>query len=277
MESLTLSETKTVGESISASSTLIQNLRKCAKEDTSILPKITELKNAAPGALYRDGQKGAPARGKVGEETPFYEFKGLPEKSIPYDEGKHKCPFECYMNGSGQLFNYGENECGDLFITFEEEAEEEGKEKQISGLFIIRKKENKYAMPGGIKDDADETAADTGVREFFEEAFDKISPSGYEEVCEILLKGKPKLVKKDTMDDNRNTNWSFVTSTIINIHHKGSEVKANMEKIRKLISHNEKETLGAEICKITPEFREKYVWNTHLKLIDAIYNYYTTN
>ena len=54
MQSLKLSET--VCESISTRNTLIKNLRKCAKEDTSILPKITELKNAAPGALYRVGQ-----------------------------------------------------------------------------------------------------------------------------------------------------------------------------------------------------------------------------
>ena len=274
MESLTISERESESvscASVSASTTLIENLRKCAREDTSILSKLTELKKVAPGTLYRDGQKGAPARGKVGEEVPFYEFHGLPAKTTPYDETKHKCPFECYMNGSGQLFHYGENECGDLLLTFEDE------DGGVSGLFIIRKKEKVHAMPGGITEDSDPTAADTGLREFTEEVCDGISPSEYEELCKILLLGKPKLIKKDTMDDNRNTNWAFVTSTIMNIHFKGPGVKAIIEALRKFMRLNEKETLGAEICKITPEFIEKCVWSTHAKVIEAVRKYYTSN
>lgn len=242
-------------------------LRLCALAKKGILPPLTKLTNAEPGSLYRDGQKGAPARGKIGEAVPFYEF-GIPAAPEPYDETKHKCPFECYMIGRGHYYIYGGNGSGDFLFTFKIN-------NKLFGLFIIRKKENKYAMPGGMKDDSDETFTDAGIREFFEEAFSRISDINKEKLCEILLNNtNPQLIYEGVMDDKRNTNHAFGYSCIMNLHSDSIETESIIDCVNSNISHCEKETLGAKIIEITPEFIESQVWSTHQSTIKVIYKHY---
>jgi hypothetical protein len=247
-------------------------LRNCALQKKGILPALTKLKNAEPGSLYRDGQKGAPARGMLGEPVPFYEF-GIPAATEPYDETKHKCPFECYMNGRGHYYLFGPNGSGDFFPTFKMNG-------KLFGLFIIRKKEKKYAMTGGMKDDrTDKTFTDAGLREFFEEAFAGITDNGKEILCGLLLNNAlPQLIYEGCMDDKRNTNQAYGYSCIMNLHFEGSEAEIVIiiETFTSLISHCESETIGAEIVEITPEFIENQVWSTHKSTIEVVYKHYSS-
>jgi hypothetical protein len=245
-------------------------LRICALQRKGILPALIKLNNADPGSLYRDGQKGAPARGNIGEPTPFYEF-GIPAAKEPYDETKHKCPFECYMDGRGHYYLFGPNGSGDFFPTFKIND-------KLFGLFIIRKKENKYAMTGGMKDDStDTTFTDAGLREFFEEAYANITDENKEKLCGHLLNNAtPQLIYEGVMDDKRNTNHAYGYSCIMNLHFDGCYIDSIMQIFQLMLSHCKEETFGAEIVEITPEFIKNQIWTTHQSTIETVYNYYMT-
>jgi hypothetical protein len=248
-------------------------LSKKAAERKGILPPLFRLKNAQPKMLYRDGQKGAGPRGdesQTGENAPKYEGPGLPDPIEPYDASKHKCPFECYMNGRGHYFVYGPNGSGDLLLTFMIDG-------KLYGLFIIRKKEKKHAMPGGMKEISEEFFTDAALRELFEEAFSKASESQIETLCELFLKGNPKLIYEGVMDDKRNTNQAYGYSCVMNIHFDGEDASKIMEKISLMLSPCEKETIGAEFVEITPEFIENQLWSTHRSSIEAVKGYYVPN
>ena len=244
-----------------------------AAKKKGIVPPLTELKNAKANMLYRDGQKGAGCRGnekQTGENAPFYEVLGLPEPIEPYDASKHKCPFECYMNGRGHYHHYGVNGSGDFKLSFMIKG-------KLYGLFIIRKKEKKHAMPGGMKEISEEFFTDAALRELFEEAFSKASESEIETLCGLFLKGSPKLIYEGVMDDKRNTNQAYGYSCVMNIHFDGEDALEIMETIRSMLSHCENETIGAEIVEITDEFIQHQLWSTHRSSIEAVKNYYLPN
>ena len=243
-------------------------LRICALQRKGILPALTKLNNAVPGSLYRDGQKGAPLRGKIGEPIPFYEY-GIPDAKKPYDETKDKCPFECYMDGRGHYYLFGPNGSGDFFPTFNING-------KLFGLFIIRKKENKYAMTGGMKDEStDTTFTDAGLREFFEEAYAGITDENKEKLCEhLLMNATPQLIYEGVMDDKRNTNHAYGYSCIMNLHFDCNYVDSIMQMFQSNLSHCKEETLGTEIVEITPDFITNQVWSTHQSTIKAVYNHY---
>lgn len=245
-------------------------LRNAAAKKNGIVPQLTKLKNAEPGSLYREGQKGAPHRGteeQTGEKAPFYEVSGLPAPPEPFDPAKHTCPFECFMNGRGHYFVFGPNGSGDLFITFMIKG-------KLYGLFIIRKKEKKHAIPGGMKDTDEVAFTDAGLRELTEEAFSKASESDIDKLFSILLKGEPRLVYEGAMDDKRNTNQAYGYSCVMNIHFDGEDAEEIMHEIEALISACEKETIGAEIVEITSNFIENQLWSTHRSSIEAVLSHY---
>lgn len=248
-------------------------LSKKAAERKGIVAPLVRLKNAQPNMLYRDGQKGAGPRGdetQTGKNAPFYEGPGLPEPIEPYDASKHECPYECFINGRGHYFVYGPNGSGDLLLTFMING-------KLYGLFIIRKKEKKHAMPGGMKEISEEFFTDAALRELFEEAFSKASEAQIEKLCEICIKGNPKLIYEGVMDDKRNTNQAYGYSCVMNIHFDGEDALEIMETIRSMLSPCENETIGAEIVEITSEFIENQLWSTHRSSIEAVKGYYVPN
>jgi len=233
-----------------------------------IIKPTDKLTQAQPEALYHGGTRGAPPRGKLGDSPPFYERDGLP--AIKQHIDSPKCPYECYMNGRGHLYYKGPNGTADLMLTFNVKG-------VLYGLFIRRKKEDKHAMPGGMID-TNESFAETCIREFFEEAYTGLSSLKTENLLNYLLyNGKIKYIYKGIMDDSRNTNYAWIESTIINIHIDNEYSEEFMNKFKILLSPCEKETLGAEIAVINPDFIETKVWKTHQTAISAVYDYHMNN
>ena len=233
----------------------------------SIINPTDKLTQAQPEALYHGGARGAPPRGKIGDSPPFYERAGLPANNIV---DSPKCIFECYMDGRGHLYYKGPNGTADLMLTFNVKG-------VLYGLFIRRKKEDKHAMPGGMID-TNESFAETCIREFFEEAYAGLSSLEKNLLLNYLLyNGEIKYIYKGIMDDSRNTNDAWIESTIINIHIDNEYSEEFMNKFKILLSPCEKETLGAEIAVINPDFIETTVWKTHQKAISAVYEYHMNN
>lgn len=251
---------------LSASSALITKINADNTGDCIIKP-TAKLTQAQPQALYHGGARDAPLRGKEGDIPPFYERAGLPANHIV---DSPKCIFECYMVGRGHLYYKGPNGTADLMLTFNVKG-------VLYGLFIRRKKEDKHAMPGGMID-TNESFAETCIREFFEEAYAGLSSLEKNLLLNYLLyNGEIKYIYKGIMDDSRNTNDAWIESTIINIHIDNKYSEEFMNKCKILLSPCEKETLGAEIAVINPDFIETTVWKTHQKAISAVYEYHMNN
>ena len=234
----------------------------------SLIHDLTELQNAKPESLYRNGiKKFHPKRGtaeQTGENAPFYESPTIPVAEELYNAVKHKNPFECYINGRGDYFKFGANGAGDFCVTFKVN-------EKTYCLFIIRKKENKFAMPGGMNNDF-ESFIHAALREFFEEAYAGISVNDTEILCDLLLnKGILQRIYEGIMDDSRNTNQAFGYSSITNVHFDGPEAESIMAVFESLLSPCQEETGGANIVELTPDFIEEKVWSTHHPAIKAVY------
>ena len=244
------------------------------RKHASLISELTELYNAKPGSLYRDGtKKFHPKRGTVeqtGDTAPFFESPTIPATEELYNAEKHKNPFECYLNGRGDYFKYGPNGSGDLCVTF-------NLNKKIYCLFIIRKREQKYAMPGGMNNDF-ESFIHAALREFFEEAYAGITDNDKELVCGLLLnKGILQRIYEGIMDDSRNTNQAFGYSSMTNVHFEGPDANIIMAQFNSRLNHCKDETCGANIVELTPEFIETQVWSTHQPAIKAVYAHHVAN
>jgi hypothetical protein len=234
----------------------------------ALINDVTELQNAKPESLYRNGIKMFhPKRGNAeqsGDNAPFYESPTIPAPEEVYNAVKHKNPFECYLNGRGDYYKFGPNGSGDFCVTF-------AVNKTTYCLFINRKKENKFAMPGGMNNDC-ESFIHAALREFFEEAYAGISVSDKEILCSLLLnKGILQCIYEGIMDDSRNTNQAFGYSSITNAHFEGEEAEFIMALFDSKLNHCQYETSGACIVELTPDFIESHVWSTHHAAIKAVY------
>lgn len=243
---------------------LVKKLNECAIGAVLELPK--EMKQFKLGGTYRNGLKGAPNRSEDPENPLFYEGPGIP-KLEDADRKNPIGPFKTGIKGRGHHFLEGPNPCADLYVKFKVGG-------KTYGCFIKRLKETtskNLAFPGGNQDVTDNGIGETGLREFFEEAFCNASLEEVEEICEILSSGKIRLVKKSVMDDNRITDISWVESNIYEIEISDEEAEKKMARIKELISPCPKETLGAEVVEITEAFIKESVWGTHEGAVQEIH------
>ena len=243
---------------------LVEKLNLCAIGAVTQLPK--EMKEFKLGGTYRNGAKGAPNRSEDPENPLFYEGPGIPK----LDDADRKYPigpFKTGVNGRGQHFLEGANECSDLYVKYKFNG-------KTFGCLIKRKKEKTlkyFAFPGGNKDDADDGVGETAIREFFEEMFSNASLEDVVEICEMLSTGKIRLVKKSVMDDARITDNSWIESNIFEIEISGEGAEKMMKRLNELLTPCPTETLGAEIVEITTEFIKESVWGTHELAVQEIY------
>ncbi|CAD5212062.1 unnamed protein product [Bursaphelenchus okinawaensis] len=109
------------------------------------------------------------------------------------------------LRGRGILGKWGPNHAGDPIVS-------RFKDGKLQFIGIKRGDTGEWALPGGMVDPG-ETATSTAKREFTEEALDNVEDKNLDD-----LFNSGKVLYEGYVDDHRNTDNSWMETTVINFH-----------------------------------------------------------